>query len=163
MGTARRCAVGCCWTLDVARRLDSHGSNGSAGRPHTRATAHEGDQTRVPRLRRSLAQRPSCTGQLPPPPPSHSTHTARPQTTLQASLSDLTLCSSLINHLGILSPNETLDDINTRDLRCLLVEGLRGEMEVLVKTTGGKERMQWLSKAKVRPSPYEMEGGANVE
>ena len=67
----------------------------------------------------------------------------------QAALSDLTICSSLISRLGILSPNETLEDINTRDLRCLLVECLRGEMEVLVKTKGGKERVQWLTRAKV--------------
>jgi immunoglobulin-binding protein 1 len=71
------------------------------------------------------------------------------QALLQSSLSDLTLCSSLINHLGILSLNETLEDINTRDLRCVLVDCLRGEMEVLAKTKAGTERISWLERAKV--------------
>ncbi|KAK4053761.1 Type 2A phosphatase-associated protein 42 [Microbotryomycetes sp. JL201] len=70
------------------------------------------------------------------------------QVQLHAALSDLTVCASLINHLGILSPNETLDDINTRDLRCLLVDSLRAHLETLVKTRGAVERMQWLDKAK---------------
>ncbi|KAM0792254.1 hypothetical protein ACM66B_004948 [Microbotryomycetes sp. NB124-2] len=70
------------------------------------------------------------------------------QVQLQSALSDLTVCASLITHLGILSPNETLDDINTRDLRCLLVDSLRAHLQVLVKTKGGVERIQWLDKAK---------------
>jgi immunoglobulin-binding protein 1 len=54
--------------------------------------------------------------------------------------------------LGILSPNETLEDINTRDLRCVLVDCLRGELEVLAKTKGGVERIGWLQRARVIPS-----------
>lgn len=71
------------------------------------------------------------------------------QKLLQSALSDLTLCSSLISRLGILSPNETLEDINTRDLRCVLVDCLRGELEVLAKTKGGVERIGWLQRARV--------------
>lgn len=65
-------------------------------------------------------------------------------------MSDLRLCSSLITHLGVLSPNEILDDINTRDLRSILVDGLRGEMTLLLKTTSPKERIANLAKATVR-------------
>ncbi|GAA5941887.1 hypothetical protein JCM1841_005094 [Sporobolomyces salmonicolor] len=69
------------------------------------------------------------------------------QTLLQNTLSDLSLSSSLINHLGVLSPNETLDDINTADLRCLLVEALRGQLCLLARTKGGRERVDYLVKA----------------
>jgi len=60
----------------------------------------------------------------------------------------------LIAHLGVLSPNETLDDINTRDLRCILVDGLRGEMTLLIKTTTPRDRLANLEKAAVS-SPAE--------
>ncbi|GAA5874226.1 hypothetical protein JCM8547_007797 [Rhodosporidiobolus lusitaniae] len=69
------------------------------------------------------------------------------QSLLTKTLSDLTLASKLINYLAVLSPNETLEDIATRDLRCLLVEALRGQLSVLVKTKGGEERLGWLKKA----------------
>jgi len=61
----------------------------------------------------------------------------------------LNLASKLINHLGILSPNETLEDINTSDLRCLLVDALSGQLSLLAKTKGGKERITYLNKASV--------------
>ena len=67
-------------------------------------------------------------------------------------LSDLTLSSSLISRLGLLSPNETIDDINTRDLRCVLVDCLRAELEVLARTKSGVERVHWIQRARVRPS-----------
>ncbi|GAA5829753.1 hypothetical protein JCM5353_002220 [Sporobolomyces roseus] len=69
------------------------------------------------------------------------------QQLLQATLADLNLASKLINHLGILSPNETLEDINTSDLRCLLVDALSGQLSLLAKTKGGKERITYLNKA----------------
>lgn len=74
-----------------------------------------------------------------------------PQKQLQSCLADLRLCWSLVGHLGVLSPNETLDDINTRDLRCILVDGLSGEMLLLLKTTSGKERIANLEQATVSP------------
>lgn len=73
----------------------------------------------------------------------------RLQSKITSCISDLTVCSSLIGHLGVLSPNETLDDINTRDLRCILVDALRAEIILLLKTTSGKERIVNLEKAKV--------------
>lgn len=71
------------------------------------------------------------------------------QQLLQATLADLNLANKLINHLGILSPNETLEDINTSDLRCLLVDALSGQLCLLAKTKGGKERITYLNKASV--------------
>ncbi|GAA6047684.1 hypothetical protein JCM3770_001626 [Rhodotorula araucariae] len=62
-------------------------------------------------------------------------------------LSDLTLCAKLIDHLGVLSPNESLDDIATRDLRCLLVPSLQAHLALLVRTRGGVERLEWLRRA----------------
>ncbi|BGP37825.1 Type 2A phosphatase-associated protein 42 [Rhodotorula kratochvilovae] len=69
------------------------------------------------------------------------------QSLLAATLSDLTLCAKLIEHLGVLSPNETLDDISTRDLRCLLVPSLQAQLALLVRTRGGVERLDWLRRA----------------
>ncbi|GAA6006328.1 hypothetical protein JCM10207_000606 [Rhodosporidiobolus poonsookiae] len=70
------------------------------------------------------------------------------QSQLSQTLSNLALAASLIQHLAILSPNETLDDIATRDLRCLLVEAQRGQLSLLVRTRGGQERLTWLNRAK---------------
>lgn len=72
------------------------------------------------------------------------------QQLLQATLADLNLATKLINHLGILSPNETLEDINTNDLRCLLTDALSGQLSLLAKTKGGQERINYLNKAAVR-------------
>ncbi|GAA5958084.1 hypothetical protein JCM3765_002803 [Sporobolomyces pararoseus] len=69
------------------------------------------------------------------------------QQLLQATLADLNLANKLINHLGILSPNETLEDINTNDLRCLLTDALSGQLCLLAKTKGGKERVKYLNRA----------------
>lgn len=76
-------------------------------------------------------------------------HSTFLQSQLESALSDLTLCSAFISRLGIFSPNETLDDIHTRDLRCLLVDALRGQLAVLAKTQGTEQRIQWLDRAKV--------------
>ncbi|GAA5822661.1 hypothetical protein JCM11251_004332 [Rhodosporidiobolus azoricus] len=79
---------------------------------------------------------------------------ARIQSLLTRTLSDLTLASKLIDHLGVLSPNEALDDIATRDLRCLLVEAVRGQLSVLVRAKGGEERLKWLKKAQTHFTTY---------
>ncbi|KAK4701277.1 immunoglobulin-binding protein 1, partial [Phenoliferia sp. Uapishka_3] len=76
------------------------------------------------------------------------------QLQIQSAISDLTLSSKLINHLGILSPNETIDDINTRDLRCVIVDGLRGQLELLVQTKGRKDRMSALETAQEHLRTY---------
>ncbi|KAA1079563.1 hypothetical protein PGT21_016097 [Puccinia graminis f. sp. tritici] len=70
------------------------------------------------------------------------------QSKILAALADLSLSSSLINRLAILSPNETLEDINTNDLKCLSVEVLRGLLVVLLKTKGGGQRKKNLEQAK---------------
>ncbi|KAH8917111.1 TAP42-like protein [Atractiella rhizophila] len=69
------------------------------------------------------------------------------QSLLHLTLSHLDLAQSLIDHLSLLSPNETLEDINTADLRCLLVDGLRGELETLARCRGTEERKVWLTRA----------------
>ncbi|SGY73308.1 BQ5605_C005g03280 [Microbotryum silenes-dioicae] len=76
------------------------------------------------------------------------------QNRIHSTLSDLKLCSSLISHLSILSPNETLEEVQTRDLRCLLVDALSAQLQVLVKTKGAVERMQWLQQAKTLFASY---------
>ncbi|GAA5984674.1 hypothetical protein JCM11641_004556 [Rhodosporidiobolus odoratus] len=84
----------------------------------------------------------------------HNPNDTPTQTLLTSTLSDLTLSSKLINHLGVLSPNETLEDISTRDLRCLLVEAVQGQLCVLAKTKGGEDRLKWLKKAKEHFTQY---------
>ncbi|GAA6064340.1 hypothetical protein JCM10212_002316 [Sporobolomyces blumeae] len=69
------------------------------------------------------------------------------QQLLQATLADLTLANKLIQHLAVLSPNETLDDINTNDLRCILVDALSGQLCLLARTKGGAERVKYLTRA----------------
>ncbi|TNY23695.1 TAP42-like protein [Rhodotorula diobovata] len=70
------------------------------------------------------------------------------QATLAATLADLSLCDKLIDHLGVLSPNESLDDLSTRNLRCLVVPALEAHLSLLVRTRGGQERLEWLDRAK---------------
>ena len=66
----------------------------------------------------------------------------------------MVLASALISRLAILSSNEIIDDVNTKDLRCLLVDGLRGQMEIVIKTKSGLERIAWLEKAKLHFISY---------
>ena len=65
------------------------------------------------------------------------------QSLISTTLSDLTLCASLVAHLGVFSPNETLEDISTRDLRALLVPALEAQLCLLVRTKGGSQRLEW--------------------
>ncbi|GAA5881543.1 hypothetical protein JCM3774_002018 [Rhodotorula dairenensis] len=69
------------------------------------------------------------------------------QSLISSTLSDLTLCASLVAHLGVFSPNETLEDISTRDLRALLVPALEAQLCLLVRTRGGSQRLEWLQRA----------------
>ncbi|PRQ73630.1 hypothetical protein AAT19DRAFT_15197 [Rhodotorula toruloides] len=92
-------------------------------------------------LSRSLRNADKCANA--PAPNDHAVQSLITQT-----LSDLTLCASLISHLGILSPNETVEDISTRNLRCVLVPALQGQLALLVRTKGGVERLEWLNRAK---------------
>ncbi|MBW0515966.1 hypothetical protein O181_055681 [Austropuccinia psidii MF-1] len=70
------------------------------------------------------------------------------QSRILLSISDLVLCDSLISKLSIFSQNETLEDINTKDLKCLAVNGLRAMLIILLKTKGGGERKMNLTSAK---------------
>ncbi|GAA5978318.1 hypothetical protein JCM10908_004311 [Rhodotorula pacifica] len=69
------------------------------------------------------------------------------QSLISSTLADLTLCASLVAHLGVFSPNETLEDISTRDLRALLVPALEAQLCLLVRTKGGSQRLEWLQRA----------------
>ncbi|KAH9443886.1 hypothetical protein Pst134EB_026277 [Puccinia striiformis f. sp. tritici] len=70
------------------------------------------------------------------------------QSKILAALADLSLSGSSINQLAILSPNKTLDDINTNDLKCLAVNALCGLLVILLMTTGGGQRKKNLEQAK---------------
>ncbi|GAA5916187.1 hypothetical protein JCM6882_005411 [Rhodosporidiobolus microsporus] len=105
------------------------------------------DLTLAQLLTRSLTSADALLSHLSPNDPSA-------QTLLTRTLGDLTLAAKLIDHLGVLSPNETLDDIATRDLRCLLVDALQGQLCVLVRTKGGEERLKWLQRAQTHFQTY---------
>ncbi|KAF5330648.1 hypothetical protein D9619_005948 [Psilocybe cf. subviscida] len=62
-------------------------------------------------------------------------------------LSDLQKLHSQIVELGTFSPNETLDDISTRDLVYLVVPYLLSEAQGRVKATNRTERLESLIKA----------------
>lgn len=76
------------------------------------------------------------------------------QSLISTTLSDLTLCASLVSHLGVFSPNETLEDISTRDLRALLVPALEAQLCLLVRTKGGSQRLEWLHRAQTAFKRY---------
>lgn len=76
------------------------------------------------------------------------------QSLISTTLSDLTLCASLVAHLGVFSPNETLEDISTRDLRALLVPALEAQLCLLVRTKGGSQRLEWLHRAQTAFKRY---------
>jgi immunoglobulin-binding protein 1 len=68
---------------------------------------------------------------------------------IKLTISDLILSNSLINHLAILSLNEELQDLNTKDLNCLLVNVLLAQLYLLLQTTTQLERKLILLKSTV--------------
>ncbi|KAJ1558300.1 hypothetical protein HK405_013996 [Cladochytrium tenue] len=64
------------------------------------------------------------------------------QTDVEKALSDLALCSRMVRTLGIFSSNELLEDINTGDLRFLLVDFYAGELEMLRQEGPRLERLR---------------------
>ncbi|KAH9820552.1 TAP42-like protein [Melampsora americana] len=76
------------------------------------------------------------------------------QSKILCSISNLKLCDKLIKRLGILSTNETIEDITTKDLKCLTVNGLIGMLTTLRKTNGGNERKSFLEIAKNHLSEF---------
>ncbi|POY76576.1 hypothetical protein BMF94_0165 [Rhodotorula taiwanensis] len=109
--------------------------------------AHESDLTLGQLLTRSLRNADKAT--TAPSPNDHAI-----QTLITATLADLTLCASLVAHLAVFSPNETLEDISTRDLRALLVPALEAQLCLLVRTKGGSERLAWLERAQTAFRKY---------
>ena len=68
---------------------------------------------------------------------------------IKLTISDLILSNSLINHLAILSLNEELQDLNTKDLNCLIVNVLLAQLYLLLQTTTQSERKLILLKSNV--------------
>lgn len=64
-------------------------------------------------------------------------------------LSHFSLCASLIQRLAIISTNETLDDLSTSTLYCLLVPYFQAALTLQVRSSGSVERMALLNQAKV--------------
>lgn len=120
---------------------------------------HE-DTTLAQLLRRTLAQSeafltnpPSCstlTDQQPPASSSSSKSNPTPASTLQSLLSNLSLCASLISHLALLSSNETLAELSTPTLPCLLVPYYTGMLDLQTRTKDYKTRIEVLKRAKAQ-------------
>ncbi|GAA5837573.1 hypothetical protein JCM9279_006794 [Rhodotorula babjevae] len=108
--------------------------------PHQEA-APEGDLTLGQLLTRALR---SADRILQAPSPND----PKIQSDLAKTLADLDLSRKLIDHLGVLSPNDRLDDLSTRNLRCLVVPALQAQLALAVRTRGGQERLEWLHRAR---------------
>lgn len=80
---------------------------------------------------------------------SASTSSSAPPT-LTTLLSNLSLCSSLISHLALLSDNETLSDLSTASLPCLLVPYYTGMLDLQSRTKDYKTRIQVLNRSKAQ-------------
>jgi hypothetical protein len=65
-------------------------------------------------------------------------------------LSNLSLCSSLISHLALLSSNESLSEISTATLPCLLVPYYSGMLDLQTRTRDYKDRIEVLKRAKTQ-------------
>lgn len=125
---------------------------------------HE-DTTLAQLLKRTLAQSESYLSNPPsyaPSSSSSSAYTDQPSSsssalassstppTLTTLLSNLSLCSSLISHLGLLSDNETLSDLSTASLPCLLVPYYTGMLDLQSRTKDYKTRIQALNRSKAQ-------------
>lgn len=71
------------------------------------------------------------------------------QAELETTLGNLRLCARLIDHLSLLSPNETVEDLTGGTLRCLLVPFWQGSLVAQRHASGTKIRQQNLQEAKV--------------
>lgn len=71
------------------------------------------------------------------------------QTALTSTLSDLSLCQSLVAHLALLSSNETVEELSTSTLRCFLVPFYAGMLELQRRTRDYKARIEVLNAANV--------------
>lgn len=73
------------------------------------------------------------------------------QEQIQSILNDLKSVHTRIVEISLFSPNETLEDISTRDLVYLFVPYVLSEMQGRLKTVEREERMASLKQAEVRP------------
>ncbi|KAG5220903.1 serine threonine protein phosphatase pp2a-associated protein [Salix suchowensis] len=71
------------------------------------------------------------------------------QNIVQSCLSDLKLLQSRITGLGLFSPNETIEDISTRDLVYLLVPYIYAQVIERMRTTEREDRLASLAQAQV--------------
>ncbi|EEB96557.1 hypothetical protein MPER_04293, partial [Moniliophthora perniciosa FA553] len=69
------------------------------------------------------------------------------QELVQSSLQDLFTLQSRITGLSLFSPNETVEDISTRDLIYLLVPFVLSEVQGRVRTTEREDRLESLNKS----------------
>ena len=69
---------------------------------------------------------------------------------IRSCLKDLKTMQSRLAALSVFSPNESLEDIGTKDLVYLFVPYVQSELLDRVKTTGITERLQVLEQAQVR-------------
>ncbi|KAF9495855.1 TAP42-like protein [Pleurotus eryngii] len=69
------------------------------------------------------------------------------QNIVQSCLSDLKLLQSRITGLGLFSPNETIEDISTRDLVYLLVPYIYAQVIERMRTTEREDRLASLAQA----------------
>lgn len=118
----------------------SSSSSGSGGHPFTTNT--EEDVSFATLLERTL----STSVELLDAPDLSSN--ASQQLSLISTLSNLSLCASLIQHLAILSSNETIDELSTPTLRCFLVSYYAGMLEPQRRTRDYKTRIEALETAK---------------
>lgn len=72
------------------------------------------------------------------------------QELVQSALRDFREVHSRIRNLSLFSPNESLDDISTRDLVYLTLPYVLADVENRVRTTERPDRMATLAKAIVR-------------
>jgi len=73
-----------------------------------------------------------------------------PKGLIRSCLKDLKTIQSRLAALSVFSPNESLEDIGTKDLVYLFVPYVQSELLDRVKTTGITERLQVLEQAQVR-------------
>ena len=69
-------------------------------------------------------------------------------------LEDLNLLSSRVRDLGLFSPNESLDEVATKDMVYMTVPFILGELELNARATEREDRLRRLRRAQVCPLPF---------
>jgi hypothetical protein len=85
-----------------------------------------------------------------------------PQELIRDALSDLIQLNSRIADLSLFSPNETLEDISTRDLVYISIPYIRAEVQNRVRTTHRDERMSNLTQVQVSLGELADQDVANI-